>query len=190
VPDVRTFAVFSPFVGGDYYGAVIAGVNRAAAAAGDRILAIQTLDPGSPSADVSGVPDFQQPVAWRYLDGAVALPGAVHPGYVRAMRDAGIPVVLIGHELAGVECPVVVADNRGGTRDSVLDLVGHGHERIAFGGDMDHFDVRERYDGYCAGLRDSGFDPDPALLFTTQDNHETGGAAIAAQLMTFPAHSL
>ena len=32
VPDVRTFAVLSPFVGGDYYGAVIAGVNRAAVA--------------------------------------------------------------------------------------------------------------------------------------------------------------
>jgi diguanylate cyclase (GGDEF)-like protein len=183
VPDIRTFAVLSPFVGGDYYGAVIAGVNRAAVAAGHRVIAIQTLDPGSPSADISGVPDFRRPIAWRHLDGVVVMPGAIHPGYARALTDAGIAVVLIGHELAGVECPVVVADNRGGVRESVHHLVGHGHERIAFGGDLSHFDVRERHEGYRAGLLDNGIDPDPALLITAPDNHETGGVTIAEKLM-------
>jgi diguanylate cyclase (GGDEF)-like protein len=183
VPDTRTVAVLSPFVGGDYYGALIAGVNRAAVAAGDRTIAVQTLDPGSPSADISGVPDFRQPVAWNHLDGAVVLPGAVDAAYVRRMRDAGIGVVLIGHELPGVECPVVVADNRGGVRDSVHDLVAHGHERIAFGGDLDHFDLRERHEGYRTGLRDHGIEPDPALLFDAMDNHETGGVDIAERLI-------
>jgi diguanylate cyclase (GGDEF)-like protein len=183
VPDTRTFAVLSPFVGGDYYGALIAGVNRAAVAAGNRTIAIQTLDPGSPSADVSGVPDFRQPIAWRHLDGAVVLPGAVDPAYARALTDAGIAVVLIGHELPGVECPVVLADNRDGVRDTVHHLVEHGHERIAFGGDLDSYDVRERHEGYRAGLLGAGIDPDPALLVTATDNHETGGAEIAGKLV-------
>jgi diguanylate cyclase (GGDEF)-like protein len=183
VPDTRTVAVLSPFVGGDYYGALIAGVNRAAVAAGGRTIAVQTLDPGSPSADVSGVPDFRQPVAWRHLDGVVVLPGAVDAGYARGLRDAGIAVVQIGHELPGVGSPVVVADNRGGVRDSVHHLVAHGHERIAFGGDLDHFDLRERHEGYRTGLLDHGIEPDPDLLFPTADNHETGGAAIAARLV-------
>src|SRR6266545_3265003 len=51
VDDVRTFGVLSPFVGGDYYGAIIAGVNRAAAIERNRIIAFQTLAPGSHSAD-------------------------------------------------------------------------------------------------------------------------------------------
>jgi DNA-binding LacI/PurR family transcriptional regulator len=127
VPDVRTFAVLSPFVGGDYYGAVIAGVNRAAVAAGDRVIAMQTLDPGSHSADY-GMPDFRQPIAWRYLDGVVAMPGAVSPGYAQALRDIGVPVVLIGHELPGVQCPVVLADNRAGVGDAVRHLVRHGYD--------------------------------------------------------------
>ena len=53
----RTYGIWSPFVGGDYYGAIIAGINAAAVAAGDRVLALQTMDPGSHSADRSGVPD-------------------------------------------------------------------------------------------------------------------------------------
>jgi len=159
VPDVRTFAVLSPFVGGDYYGAVIAGVNRAAVAAGDRVIAMQTLDPGSHSADY-GMPDFRQPIAWRYLDGVVAMPGAVSPGYAQALRDIGVPVVLIGHELPGVQCPVVLADNRAGVGDAVRHLVRHGYERIAFGGNLAAFDVRERHEGYLAGLADFGIDPD------------------------------
>ena len=180
---MRTFAVLTPFVGGDYYGAVIAAVNRAAVAAGDRTIAIQTLDPGSPSADSSGIPDFRRPIAWRHLDGVVVMPAAVAPDYVRALTGAGIRVALIGHELAGVECPVVLADNRGGVRDSVHHLVEHGHERIAFGGDLSHFDLRERHEGYRTGLLDKGIVPDPALLFPAPDNHESGGVTIAGQLM-------
>ena len=182
MPDVRTFAVLSPFVGGDYYGAVIAGVNRAAVAAGDRVIAMQTLDPGSHSADY-GMPDFRQPIAWRYLDGVVAMPGAVSPGYAQALRDIGVPVVLIGHELPGVQCPVVLADNRAGVGDAVRHLVRHGYERIAFGGNLAAFDVRERHEGYLAGLADFGIDPDPALLIGAPDNHESGGAAIAEALI-------
>jgi diguanylate cyclase (GGDEF)-like protein len=180
---VRTFAVLTPFVGGDYYGAVIAAVNRAAVADGDRTIAIQTLDPGSPSADSSGIPDFRRPIAWRHLDGVVVMPAAVAPDYVRALTDAGIRVALIGHELAGVECPVVLADNRGGVRDSVHHLVEHGHERIAFGGDLSHFDLRERHEGYRTGLLNKGIVPDPALLFPAPDNHESGGVTIAGQLL-------
>src|SRR5687768_10736002 len=72
----RRVGVLSPFVGGDYYGAIIAGVNQAATAAGSEIVAIQTLDPGAHSADYSGIPDFRHPIAWSHLDGLVVLPGA------------------------------------------------------------------------------------------------------------------
>jgi diguanylate cyclase (GGDEF)-like protein len=184
VPDVRTFAVLSPFVGGDYYGAVIAGVNRAAVAAGDRVIAMQTLDPGSHSADHSGVPDFRQPIAWRHLDGVVVMPGAVDPAYAQALRDTGIPVVLIGHELPGVACPVVLADNHTGVREAVHHLVEHGHERIAFGGNLANFDTRERHEGYRTGLLDNGIEPDPSLLIAAPDNHESGGVAIAEALIS------
>jgi diguanylate cyclase (GGDEF)-like protein len=179
----RTFGVLSPFVGGDYYGAIIAGVNDAAVAGGDRIMAIQTLDPGSHSADRAGLPDFRRPVAWRHLAGLIVLPGAVPTDYARAARAAGRPVVFVGQDTTGDGCSAVLADNRSGVHDAVAHLIGHGHERIAFGGHLTHFDLRERYEGYRAGLLAHGITPRPELLFETGDNHESGGETVADALI-------
>ena len=183
MPDIRTLAVLSPFVGGDYFGALIAGVNRTAVEAGDRVVAIQTLNPGAVDAETSGVPDFRQPIAWSYLDGVIVLPGAIHPWYAKSLRDAGLPVVAIGHQLPGADASVVLADNRGGVEKGVNHLIEHGHERIAFGGDLDTFDVRERYEAYRASLLEHGIEPDPALLMTSSDNMETGGQVLAEKLL-------
>jgi diguanylate cyclase (GGDEF)-like protein len=182
---VRTGAsigVLSPFVGGDYYGAIIAGVHGAAVSAGGRIIAIQTLLPGSKSADDTGVPDFRMPVAWDHLDGYLVLPGAVDAAYVAAVQDAGKPVALIGHRTEDVECPVVLTDNRSGIAQAVAHLVAHGHERIAFSGFLGSTDVRERYEAYCEALRTHGLRVDPELLFLAGDNHERSGMDVAQRM--------
>ncbi|MFG1606035.1 diguanylate cyclase domain-containing protein [Actinoplanes sp. NPDC049265] len=178
----RTFAILSPFVGGDYYGAIIAGVNAAAAARGDSVIAIQTLDPGSHSADHSGLPDFHRPVAWDHVSGLIILPGAVDSEYALTAGRAGKPVVLIGHEIDG-DCSSVVADNRSGVREAVTHLITHGHERIAFAGNLNHFDVRERHEGYREALLAHGIIPGADLLFDLPDNHETGGEDVAGWLI-------
>jgi diguanylate cyclase (GGDEF)-like protein len=175
--------VLSPFVGGDYYGAIVAGVNRAATLTGSGIVAIQTLDPGAHSADLSGVPDFRRPIAWQHLDGLIVLPGAVDAAYVLRAQAAGKSVVLIGHSLPGVECPRVLADNRSGVREAMADLVQHGHTRIAFAGHLSGSDVRERYEGYREALTEHRLEFLPELLFAAADNHESGGSGIADELI-------
>jgi DNA-binding LacI/PurR family transcriptional regulator/signal transduction histidine kinase len=180
---VRTFGALSPFASGDYYGAIIAGVNRAAALEGNRVIAIQTLDPGSHGADFSGVPEFRRPVAWRHMDGVVVLPGAVHADHARAIQLAGKSVVLVAHQLDGVDCAAVLVDNRTGVREAVAHLVEHGHQRIAFAGNLDTFDPRERHEGYREGLAEHGIAARPELLLHAPDNHETGGEAAAEALI-------
>jgi len=183
VPQGLRVGVLSPFVGGDYYGALIAAVNAAAVADGGRVVAIQTLDPGSQGADWSGVPDARHAVAWGHLDAAVVLPGAVDAACVRRLRAAGTHVVLLGHDLPDAGCPAVSADNRSGVRDAVAHLVGHGHRRIAFAGLISVSDVRERYEGYRDGLRDAGIEAVPDLFLGAPDNHESGGVVAARQLL-------
>jgi DNA-binding LacI/PurR family transcriptional regulator/signal transduction histidine kinase len=175
--------VLAPFVGGDYYGAIIAALNHAAANEGNRIIALQTLDPGSHSADYAGIPEFRRPVAWRHLDGVVVLPGAIHGSYARAIQLAGKPVVLVAHRLTEVQCSVVLADNRVGVRAAVGHLVEHGHERIAFAANLRGFDTRERHQGYQEGLVEHGLVAPPELLFQIADNHETGGEEVGVALV-------
>ncbi|MFC7274613.1 diguanylate cyclase domain-containing protein [Paractinoplanes rhizophilus] len=179
----RTFGILSPFVGGDYYGAIIEGINAAAADGGDRIMAIQTLDPGAHSADRAGIPDFRKPLSWRHLAGLVVLPGAVDTAYATQARASGLPVVFVAQEADGSGCSAVLADNRSGVRDAVAHLIAHGHERIAFAGHLSHFDLRERHEGYREGLLAHGLAPRPGLLFETGDNHESGGEAVADALI-------
>ena len=179
----RTFGILSPFVGGDYYGAIIEGINAAAARGGDRIMAIQTLDPGAHSADRSGLPDFRKPLSWRQLAGLVVLPGAVDMPYAIEARTSGLPVVFVAQDANGSGCSAVLADNRSGVREAIAHLVGHGHERIAFAGYLTHFDLRERHEGYREGLLAAGITPRADLLFDTGDNHESGGEAVADALI-------
>ncbi|WP_433382157.1 diguanylate cyclase domain-containing protein [Actinoplanes sp. CA-142083] len=179
----RAFGILSPFVGGDYYGAIIEGINAAASEGGDRIMAIQTLDPGAHSADRAGVPDFRKPLSWKQLAGLVVLPGAVDTAYAMEARAHGLPVVFVAQDANGSGCSAVLADNRSGVRDAVAHLIGHGHERIAFAGHLSHFDLRERHEGYREGLLAHGITPRPDLLFETGDNHESGGEAVADTLI-------
>ncbi|WP_436528774.1 diguanylate cyclase domain-containing protein [Actinoplanes sp. HUAS TT8] len=179
----RTLGILSPFVGGDYYGAIVEGINAAAVAGGDRVLAMQTLDPGAHSADRSGIPEFHRPLAWDHLAGLVVLPGAVSADYAAAAHRAGLPVVMVAQDAGDTGASVVLADNRSGVREAVAHLIEHGHRRIAFAGYLAHFDLRERHEGYREGLIAHGLTPDPALLFDTGDNHESGGAAVADALI-------
>ncbi|MDQ1289261.1 MAG: hypothetical protein QG622_2827 [Actinomycetota bacterium] len=179
----RRVAVLSPFVGGDYYGAIMGGLNRAAVADGCEIFALQTLDPGSHGSDFSGVPRVRLPISWRYVDAAVVMPGGIDTTYARLLRRSGHPVISVSYEMPGLECPTVSVDNRSGIRQAVRHLYGHGHTRIAFGGNLAVRDVRERYEGYLAQMRLLGLDPSPRLLFTASDNHETGGAELAESLL-------
>ena len=183
MPHRLRVGVLSPFVGGDYYGAIIAGVNAAATADGGRVIAFQTLDPGAKGADWCGVPDVRHDLGWQHFEAAVVLPGAVDDRCVRRLQQAGKRVVLVSHDFPDVAAPMVCADNRSGVREAVDHLVAHGHRRIAFGGMITVSDIRERYEGYLEGVRAHGLPSEPALFFRAPDNHESGGVAVADDLL-------
>jgi diguanylate cyclase (GGDEF)-like protein len=115
--------------------------------------------------------------------GLILLAGAVDGDYARAARRAGKPVVLVGHEVVGGDCSSVLVDNRAGVRKAVAHLVAHGHQHIAFGGNLSHFDLRERHEGYREGLFAHGITPRSDLLFDLADNHESGGEVVADALI-------
>ncbi|MDP9799905.1 diguanylate cyclase (GGDEF)-like protein [Catenuloplanes nepalensis] len=173
-----TIGVLSPFVGGDYYGGLLAGVTGAAAARGGRVLAVQTLTPGARRADSEGIPDWNAPVGWAHADAFVVVIGAVDDGHLARLHATGKPVVLISHRSTTLPLHAVLPDNRSGVRDAVAHLIGHGHTRIAFAGALDVPDIRERYAGYREALGGR-----PEFLFSAADNHERGGRTAAAEML-------
>jgi diguanylate cyclase (GGDEF)-like protein len=107
--------------------------------------------------------------------GFVVVTDAVDDGYLAALRRAGKPVVLISHEVVGLDVPVVAPDNRGGVREAVAHLYAHGHRRIAFAGHLAQADLRERYEAYREALGEHGLAATDDLFFETGDSMEPGG---------------
>jgi diguanylate cyclase (GGDEF)-like protein len=165
--------VLAPFVGGTYYGSLVAGVRDAAQRHGQRVIAIQTLDAAADLTVNGGTPAFDAPVAWEHISGFVVFADAADPEYLRRLGRAGKPVVLVGHTVAGLARPAVLADNGAGMRAAVTHLIReHGCRRIAFTGYLAASDIRERHEAYVDVLHSHGLKSD--LLLPAVNNLESG----------------
>ena len=178
-----TVLVLTPTLSGHYYGEVIAGLNRAVAGSGGRIVLVQTLDGGSRSDEESELSAFSTPVAWSEVDGVVSITTAVSESYLQRVRDAGKPVVLISTRMRDFEAPLAAPDNHGGTYAAVEHLMAHGHTRIGFVGNLAQPDVSDRYTAYADALEAHGLARDPALVFAAPNNDFPGGAQAAQAVL-------
>jgi len=173
--------VLSPVVGGFYFGALIAGIARAARNAGHRVVAVQTYPAGLDRERYPDEPLLEVPVALDAADGLIILPSAVREDRLAAVQEWGRPVVMTSAEPALPAVPLVVPDNAGGVRAAVRHLVDHGHKRIGFIGNPAQLDIRERYEAYLAALAEHGIERE--WFQQTVDNHEQAGADAAAALL-------
>jgi diguanylate cyclase (GGDEF)-like protein len=173
--------VLSPFVGGTYYGNLVASVGAAAQRHGRPMVAIQTLDAADDIVFTGGNPAFDAPVAWDHVSGFVVFADAGGPDYLARLERVGKPVVLVGHVVAGLHRPTVLADNRAGVREAVTHLIrAHGCRRIAFTGYLEASDIRERHETYLEVLAEHALAPGPFL--PAANNIESGITWTAADL--------
>jgi diguanylate cyclase (GGDEF)-like protein len=180
--EAAALGVLAPFVGGTYYGCLVAGVAAAAELHGRRLVAIQTLDAAADLTVNGGAPAFDAPVSWDHVSGFVVLADAVRPEYLARLALAGKPVVLVGHTVAGLGRPAVLADNGAGVRAVVTHLIReHGCRRIAFTGYLAATDIRERYDAYLEVLGEHGLKP--GVLLPAANNLESGITWAAGDLL-------
>ncbi|WP_448629461.1 LacI family DNA-binding transcriptional regulator [Cellulomonas soli] len=180
----RTIGVLSPVVGGFYFGALIAGIARAARAAGHRVVAVQTFPAGLDRERYPDEPALHTPVALGAVDGLVVVGSAVRHDRLASIREWGIPFVLVSEDpVVGGDEPVLAPDNLGGVRSAVEHLLQHGHREIGFVGHLGQRDMRERHAAYRATLLAHGIEPADAWLYEASDNHEQGGADAAARLV-------
>lgn len=179
-----TIGVLTTTFGGLYFGLILEGVSRRAAQAGARVVAIETIDIGTFTLDPDQPPEFDHQVAWDHLSGAVVILNAVPPKYLHALRDIGIPVVLISEQVDGFPCPVVRPDNSGGIRSAIRHLLSHGHRTFAFAGNPRQQDMVERHRAFQQELSEQGLPVDSGLFFDTVNNQEAGGRHVAAELVS------
>ncbi len=94
--------------------------------------------------------------------------------YLRQMRRAGVPIVLLGRILPNSDIPTVMPDNFGGAQLAVAHLIEHQHQRIVFvTGDPDTDDGCLREQGYRAAMKEAGLEIDPVLIVPGEFDPDT-----------------
>jgi len=108
------------------------------------------------------------------MDALIVDGHAAGDDYLRQMRSAGVPIVLLGRTLPNSDIPTVMPDNFGGARMAVSHLIDHKHRRIVFvTGDPETDDGRLREQGYRAAMKEAGLEIDPALIVPGDFNPDT-----------------
>ncbi|MGZ4725711.1 MAG: LacI family DNA-binding transcriptional regulator, partial [Ilumatobacteraceae bacterium] len=181
--EVITIGVLSPVTGGVYYGTILAGIAREAAAVGGRVVLIQTLDAGLSSDEVVSAPDFTTPTAWEHIDGVISIASATQRNYLDRLQAAGKAVALASDEIEGFDAPSATPDNSTGVKQAVDHLIAHGHTRIGFAANLVQPDMRGRHAAYREAMMNHGLTPQAKWFFSAFDNGERGGRDVAEQLI-------
>jgi len=180
----KSVLVLTPSLGGDFFGEVLSGLAQEIVGTGGRLVIIETRAAATPRDEVGAPSSFATQVAWSQVDGVVAITSAVGAPYLQRLRDAGKPVVLISNaQMEDFRAPVARPDNRVGTITAVEHLIGHGHTRIGFVGNLAQPDIRDRFDAYEQTLKDHGLKADRPLLFSASENGEMGGVYAARAVL-------
>jgi DNA-binding LacI/PurR family transcriptional regulator len=166
----KAIGILAPQLSGDYFGTLLTGIHAVTRSHDPRLIAIQ----GSPQEIFSSQLAIDQVDGWIVINNSEG---------IDLIIDAGAPIVAIGAQAASRDHPAVFPDNYAGMRAAVAHLIDHGHERIAFIGNLDHNDIKQRYAGYQAALAEHDLAFDPGLIFPVADNSEQSGAGAARSLL-------
>jgi LacI family transcriptional regulator len=122
----------------------------------------------------------------RRVDGLIVVPAGRDHSYLRDEQEIGTAFVFVDRPPAMLPADSVLADNKEGAMAAVRHLIGHGHRRIAFLGDLTSIATcQDRYAGYRLALREAGLAGDPR--FVRRDLRTAAAAeAAATELLTGP----
>ena len=111
-------------------------------------------------ADLSTEDAYVGLLAQRQVDGLLLVPARGRNGRLKDEQRAGLPVVAFDRPAEGVRTDSVLVENRAGAREATEHLIWHGHERVAFVGDVRHYyTARKRLDGYKQALKAADLEP-------------------------------
>jgi diguanylate cyclase (GGDEF)-like protein len=167
--------VLTPHTGGFYYGTVINGILRAARELGAVAIAFET----SRLHLLRG----REVVSSAWVDGWLAINEFADPELMAVLRARGKPIIHVHSQPDTKTGAVALPDNEGGMRALTEHLISHGHQRLAFAGNLGHVDIAGRYAGYRAALEAAGIRLEERLVFDTPHHKEVDGRRVALRLL-------
>jgi LacI family transcriptional regulator len=169
----RTLGLVIGDVGNPFYSAIARGVEQVLRRRG------MLLITGSSDEDPDLERDLIRELLERRVDGLIVATAATDHRYLLPDMAHGVAVVFIDRPPGRIEADTILLDNAGGVGAAVEHLLGLGHQRIGFIGDLTTiFTAGERLRGYRAALAAHGVAEDPALVHLGSHSVESAGLAL------------
>ncbi len=164
-------------VANPYSGAVHRAVDDAAIERGMAVLAT-SLDE-----DPVREREVARTMIQRRVDGIVIMPTGTDQSYLHPEIEAGLAAVFVDRPPRFLDADTVLATNRAGARGAVEHLLGMGHRRIAFLGDLtDIATAADRYKGYTDALSAAGIPLDERIVRHDLHTRDTAQRAVEGLL--------
>jgi len=169
--------VIAPHLDGEYYGRLLPHIHRAVKERHSQLFAVQVAD------DYLGITAIGEPIAFDLVDAWILILPSASASFLEYLGNSDKPFLCIGFQSPHPNGYSILVDNRPSAREEALHLIDvHGHERIAFIGNLDQYDLRKRYEGYREALEERGLPFDEGLVANAEDNLLEGGAKAAERL--------
>lgn len=149
--ETMTIGVIIPDISNPFFPEVIAGIERKAIDKGFFI----TLSSSNGSKEIEK--KIIQHFIERGVDGVIITTSDESGHQLKALFEAGIPVVAVDRAIKNYEVDTVLIGNREGAHEGVRHLIKQGHEKIAIiCGPQDTTPGLERYKGYRQAMEEFG----------------------------------
>lgn len=172
-PARLTIAVYASFLQGLYLGEIVTQIRQLCMIKGHRLVLIRTGSFGQ----------FRSDLHLAGADAVIIVRNAIAPELAEKLAEMPTPCVSIAYDYFPHKIPVVAADNEHGVRLAFDHLLNQGRRRIAFVGDLSQYDLRKRYEAYCALHEESGLALKDQYLFPVGDTLFSGGNAAAHEFL-------
>jgi LacI family transcriptional regulator len=120
---------------------------------------------GSSDEDAARERELVSAFTSRRVDGLIIVPASHDHSYLLSERQAGTAIVFVDRPPSFLDADTVLTDNEAGVRRGVRHLIGHGHKRIGYLGDVSTIATAAmRYQGYLEELAANGLDVDERII--------------------------
>lgn len=156
--------VLTPYIGGHYYGALLYSIQQELQSSNLKPLIVVNETDNIVTTGTAHPSLFAQ----NMVDGWIVIERINNIDVIE-----GVPLVTISTVMPGF--PAVLPDNRNGVSQTVRHLIQLGHQRIAFIGNFEAFDVQQRYESYRTSLEQAHMLIDERMVIDVDTMDIDGG---------------
>lgn len=115
----------------------------------------------------------------KRVDGVLIVPATTEGKYIKAIKDSGVPVIILDRKMPEINIDTILVDNYKGGQEATNYLISLGHKKIGYiDRAIDHSHSLERKKGFMDALKENRIEFDKKNMIRGGFTFESGVEAV------------